>query len=136
MNIFLVEDNPGDVRLVSEFFREFHIVHEMQNATDGDEAITYLSSINNKSALPDIIFLDINLPKKNGFEILDFIKDHKKLKTIPTIILSSSDDPYEKQYSAQRGAAAYIEKPLNLNDFFVVLRSIDRFEIKISFPGK
>ncbi|HPE56414.1 MAG TPA: response regulator [Bacteroidales bacterium] len=133
LNILLVEDNPGDIRLLKEFFKEYRIEHQLQVKFDGDEAITYLSEIKSDTNRPNLIFLDINLPKKSGFEVLDYIILDEDLSKIPAVFLSSSNDPYDRSQSIKRGAKAYVEKPLDLMEFFNIIHNIENCKINITF---
>jgi chemotaxis family two-component system response regulator Rcp1 len=129
IEILLVEDNPGDVRLTREALKEGKIANNLSVVKDGAEAILYLKKedgyINTKS--PDLILLDLNLPKKNGQEVLVAIKSDKDLKCIPVIILTSSklEDDILETYENQ--ANCYIVKPVDLKQFLEVVKSIEDF---------
>lgn len=125
--ILLIEDNEGDVLLIKEALQEAKINCEMEIAKDGSEAIRILNELSQKKNinLPDLILLDINLPKKNGHEVLASIKKNLFLKKIPVIVLSTSsfDSDIEKAYELH--ANCYIVKPLGVNNF---LKMVDSFK--------
>jgi two-component system, chemotaxis family, response regulator Rcp1 len=129
IEILLVEDNPGDMRLTKEALKEGKIANNLSVVKDGAEAISYLKKedgyINANS--PDLILLDLNLPKKNGQEVLVAIKSDKNLKCIPVIILTSSklEDDILETYENQ--ANCYIVKPVDLRQFLEVVKSIEDF---------
>ena len=130
VDILLVEDNPGDVRLITESFKEVEMPHKLAVARDGLEAIQILNKECKESTDPKLIILDLNLPKKNGWEVLKEIKKDEKLKTIPVIILttSKSKDDIKRSYSNQ--ANAYLIKPMELDNFVEVVKSIQEFWLK------
>ena len=129
INILLVEDNPADVLLTAEALREGDIPHEINAVNDGLEAMDYLRSEGRyaRAVCPDIILLDINLPKKNGFEVLSEIKEDPALKHIPVIILTTSSSKKDIVRAYNLCANCYITKPIDLDDFFKVIRSIESF---------
>ncbi|MGZ3820948.1 MAG: response regulator, partial [Mucilaginibacter sp.] len=90
IDVLLVEDNPGDILLTTETFEESEIVNRVTIIKDGEEAINFFETLDNKTGTPQLIFLDINLPKMNGHEVLTYIKKHEKYKNIPVIMLSTS----------------------------------------------
>lgn len=130
--ILLIEDNEGDILLITEAFSETKIDASITVVKDGNEAIVYLDKLSKTKPriYPDLIFLDINLPKKNGHEILTFIKSNITLKSIPVIVLttSSSEKDIAKAYAEY--ANSYIVKPIDINDFLKVISSIDEFWFK------
>ncbi|MBN7818095.1 response regulator [Algoriphagus pacificus] len=127
--ILLIEDNDGDVLLIKEALQEARIECVMEIAKDGSEAIKLLTerAQNNKINLPDLILLDINLPKQNGHEVLAKIKKNPSLKRIPVIVLSTSsyDSDIEKAYDLH--ANCYIVKPLEVNSFLQMVESFKTF---------
>lgn len=129
MQILLVEDNEGDVRLIKEAFNESHIEKTFCVAKDGEEALNYLYKRGEyiDCTRPDIIFLDINLPKKNGFEVLDQIKHDPDLKTIPVIMLSSSSSEDHIHKSYVLNANCYITKPVDFDEYTQVVKTIEDF---------
>lgn len=131
MNILLVEDNPGDVRLTQEALKEGHLTHSLQLdvVPDGEEALRYLSKDGKyeKAELPDIIFLDLNLPRKDGREVLRQIKEDPKWKMIPVVVLTTSDADQDILKSYELHANCYITKPVDINQFIEVVKSIENF---------
>lgn len=129
IRILLVEDNSADARLVMEVFKDFKIKNKIYHTKDGVEAIAFLYK-NKKykdAPRPDIILLDLNLPKKDGREVLKEIKEDPDLKSIPVVILttSNSEDDILKTYSNY--ANCYITKPVDFEPFVNVLKSIEKF---------
>jgi chemotaxis family two-component system response regulator Rcp1 len=129
VNILLVEDNPADVLLTAEALREGGVSHELNVVNNGTDAIAYVRSQGkySDSVLPDIILLDINLPKKNGFEVLAELKEDPELKRIPVIILTTSSAKQDIAKAYDLHANCYIVKPIELDDFFGILKSIEDF---------
>src|ERR1035437_8864020 len=139
LEIFLVEDNKGDIGLITEFFSDAKVITNLHIAEDGEEAIRFLYDKDKflGSTLPDIIILDLNLPKKDGREVLKEIKENDDLKNIPVIILttSSADKNILRVYDLH--ANAYIVKPLDFDEFMKVIKSIADFWFKaITLPPK
>jgi two-component system, chemotaxis family, response regulator Rcp1 len=129
VEILLVEDNPGDVRLTSEAFKEVKMLNNLHVVTDGEEAIAFLRKDGkyNNSVSPDLVMLDLNLPKKNGLEVLTEIKEDPEFKHIPVIVLSISKLEEDIMQSYKCHANCYILKPVDLNQFLEVVRSIEDF---------
>ncbi|HEY3250792.1 MAG TPA: response regulator [Ignavibacteria bacterium] len=129
MQILLVEDNEGDVRLIKEAFNETNIEKTFSVAKDGEDALNYLYKRGQYAECirPDIIFLDINLPKKNGFEVLDQIKRDPDLKTIPVIMLSSSSSEDHIHKSYDLNANCYVTKPVDFDEYTEVVKTIEDF---------
>lgn len=127
--ILLVEDNPGDILLTMEAFKECVHKHNITPIKDGVEAIKYLKKQEKyKDAVtPDIILLDLNLPKKDGREVLNEIKADEKLKEIPVIILSTSKNENDIIKSYELNANCYISKPVELESFINVITEIENF---------
>jgi chemotaxis family two-component system response regulator Rcp1 len=134
INILLVEDNPADVLLTMEALKEGDISHELNVVNDGAEAIAYLRRKGKytDAVLPDIILLDINLPKKNGFEVLAEIKEDQRLKSIPVIILTTSSARQDIRRAYDLHANCYIVKPLDFDAFLNVVRSIEDFWLSVA----
>lgn len=129
MNILLVEDNPGDVRLAREGLRECRLQSTLHVAVDGVEAMAFLRQEGNfvKQPRPDLIILDLNLPKKDGREVLKEIKDDASLRQIPVVILTTSSAEEDVLKTYQLHANCYVTKPLGLDQFIKVVRSIEDF---------
>ncbi len=120
----MVEDNPGDVDLTREALDAAHIVSDLQLARDGEEALCMLRGIGRS---PDLIFLDLNLPRISGFEVLAQIKADPNLRRIPVIILTSSAAERDVTRGYDLHANAYVVKPVCLQQFFAAIRSIEQF---------
>jgi chemotaxis family two-component system response regulator Rcp1 len=133
INILLVEDNPGDIRLTKEVLKEGKIRNTLSVITDGEEALLFLKKKGKYAdiQLPDIILLDLNLPKKDGREVLAEIKEDPDLLRIPVIVLTTSSA--EKDILSMYGhhANCYITKPVDFDQFINVIRSIEDFWLSI-----
>ena len=129
VEILLIEDNPGDARLTQEALNEGKIKNNLHIVYDGVEATDFLFRRNEyQDALrPDLIILDLNLPKKNGQEVLAEIKADESLKSIPVIILTISKAEEDIIRSYNLHANCFLVKPIDLNQFFEVVRSIEDF---------
>jgi two-component system, chemotaxis family, response regulator Rcp1 len=129
IDVLLVEDSPGDVRLTQEAFREANESIQLHVATDGVEAMAFLKQegAHAHSPRPDIILLDLNLPKMDGREVLAHIKADADLKTIPTVILTTSVAEADILKSYQLKANCYLSKPVQLAEFENVVKSINDF---------
>jgi two-component system, chemotaxis family, response regulator Rcp1 len=127
--VLLVEDSPGDVRLTQEAFRDADTSIELHVATDGVEAMAYLrrEGIHADAPRPDFILLDLNLPRMDGREVLALIKGDDDLKTIPTVILTTSDAEADIMTSYQLRANCYLSKPVQLEEFEGLVKSINDF---------
>ncbi|MFB3889527.1 MAG: response regulator [Candidatus Bathyarchaeia archaeon] len=139
VDILLVEDNPGDVRLTKEALRDAKVLNEVYVARDGVEAMDFLHKANSFSKVPspDLILLDLNLPRKDGREVLAEIKEDPTLKRIPVVILTTSkaEDDVFKTYNLH--ANAYITKPVDLNRFIEIMQTLKEFWFEIvSLPSK
>ncbi|WP_200961667.1 response regulator [Paenibacillus sp. Soil724D2] len=129
VEILLVEDNPGDIRLIVEVLKEGKINNNLSVVEDGEEALAYLRREGSyqEAIVPDIILLDLNLPKINGTEVLAEIKKDPQLKYIPVIILTTSEAEQDILRAYDLHANCYITKPVNLEQFLTVVRSIENF---------
>jgi CheY-like chemotaxis protein len=129
IDVLLVEDNPGDVRLTREAFREANASIRLHVASDGVEAMAFVrqEGPHADAPRPDLILLDLNLPKMDGREVLAQIKRDDRLKTIPTIILTTSGAQADILRSYQLHANAYVSKPLQLDAFQSLVSSINEF---------
>jgi two-component system, chemotaxis family, response regulator Rcp1 len=132
IQVLLVEDSPGDVRLTQEAFREANSSVVLHVATDGVEAMTFLRREGKHvhSPRPDLILLDLNLPKMDGREVLALIKEDQGLKTIPTVILTTSVAEADIVRSYQLRANCYLSKPVQLDAFEDLVKSINDFWLK------
>lgn len=133
IEILLVEDNPGDVRLTQEVFKEGKIRNKLNVAWNGEEALAYLRCEGRfaGSSRPDLILLDLNLPRKGGREVLAEIKEDPKLKCIPVVILTTSQAEQDIAESYNNHANCYIVKPVELDQFINVVRTIEGFWLQI-----
>jgi CheY-like chemotaxis protein len=129
IEVLLVEDNPGDVRLTREAFREADLPIHLHVADDGVEALAFLRKEGAYASVPrpDFILLDLNLPKMDGREVLAHIKDDDSLKSIPTIILTTSDAEADVVRCYQLQASAYLTKPVQLAAFESLVKSVGTF---------
>ena len=133
VEILLVEDNPGDVRLVKEALKDAKVLNNLSIAKDGAEALDFLHREGDyaEAPHPDLILLDLNLPKKDGREVLAEIKVDDNLKRIPVVVLTTSktEEDILKSYNLQ--ANCYITKPVDLDEFIKVIKSIEDFWLTI-----
>ena len=129
LHVLLIEDSPGDVRLTREVFREANIEAVLHVAMDGVEAMKYLFHEGNfkDAARPDLILLDLNLPKMDGREVLARIKSEERMKSIPTVILTMSESETDILKSYQLHANSYLTKPVQLDRFTSLVKSINDF---------
>jgi CheY-like chemotaxis protein len=137
IEVLLVEDSPGDVRLTREAFREANGAILLHVATDGVEAMAFLKreGTHANAPRPDLILLDLNLPRMDGREVLAHIKEDDNLKTIPTVILTTSDAEADILKSYQLQANCYLTKPVQLEAFEMVVKSINDFWLtKVKLP--
>lgn len=133
VEILLVEDNPGDVRLTKEALKEGKVYSNLHWAKDGVEALEFLRRQGKFAGVPrpDIILLDLNLPKKDGREVLSEIKNDDDLKRIPVVILTTSKAEEDVLRSYELHANCYVTKPVDLEKFIVVVQSIDKFWLTV-----
>ena len=133
IRILLVEDNEGDILLTLEALKEVRIGNEVDVVKDGDKALQFLKKEGEfKDAnTPDLILLDINLPRTDGFEVLAVIKKDERLSVIPVIMLTTSDSEKDILESYQHHANCYITKPVNFENFMNVIQTIKDFWINI-----
>jgi chemotaxis family two-component system response regulator Rcp1 len=133
IDILLVEDNPGDIRLTQEVLKEGKIKNKLSVVTDGEEAIFFLKKIGKYKnvSTPDLILLDLNLPKKDGREVLAEIKKDPNFSSIPVVILTTSDAEKDIISSYASHANAFITKPVDFNQFVTVVRAIEDFWLTI-----
>ncbi len=139
IDILLVEDNPGDARLAKEALKESKIHNNLYIVLDGEEALQFLRKEGEFSGAvtPDLILLDLNLPKIDGREVLDTVKRDENLKMIPVVILTTSRAEEDIIKSYKLHANCFISKPLDLDQFMKVVRSIEDFWLSIvKLPSK
>jgi CheY-like chemotaxis protein len=128
----LVEDNPADVRLIQEALKATDLNCVLEVASDGDEALTRLFSEDSNLILPDLIILDLNLPRRGGHEVLSLIKDDPTTRTVPVIVLSSSGLAEDVQRAYGAHANCYIRKPQNIDDLFHVCSLLEAFWFEVA----
>ena len=133
VEILLVEDNPGDERLTREALKEGKVYSNLHWVKDGVEAMQFLRRQGKYAEVPrpDIILLDLNLPKKDGREVLQDIKNDDKLKRIPVVVLTTSKAEEDVLRSYNLHANCYVTKPVDLEKFIVVVKSIDVFWLTV-----
>ena len=133
VEILLVEDNPGDVRLIMKAFKECRLRNHISVAEDGVEAIAFLRRQGKYASAPrpHLILLDLNLPRKSGREVLEEIKVDPELRRIPVVVLTTSSAEHDLLRSYDLHANCYINKPVDLEQFVVVVRSIEDFWLSI-----
>jgi len=132
IEVLLVEDSPGDVRLTKEAFRSANPSIHLHVAADGVEAMAFLrrEGTHVQAPRPDLILLDLNLPKMDGREVLSHIKKDEDLKAIPTVILTTSDAEVDIVKSYQLHANCYLNKPVQLEAFESLVKSINEFWLR------
>ncbi len=128
VRILLVEDNPGDIRLTQEAFKESRLGNRMDIVQDGIKALAHLRS---DKPRPDIILMDLNLPRMNGLELLREIKNDPDLRQIPIVVLTTSDDEHDVWESYDLHVNCYVTKPVDMGHFVTIVNSIQDFWFSI-----
>jgi len=133
IEILLVEDNPADIRLAKEALKDGKVLNNLSVVTDGVEALNFVNQTGrySDSPTPELILLDLNLPKKSGLEVLEFIKSDSELKKIPIVMLTTSKAEEDIVRSYKLNANCYITKPIDLKQFLEVVRAIEKFWLTI-----
>lgn len=133
IDILLVEDNPGDARLTQEVLKDSKIKNTLHIVTDGVEAMEFLHRRGSFQAAPrpDIILLDLNLPRMDGREVLHAIKDEESLRRIPIVIMTTSDDEQDILNAYDLYANCYITKPVDFQRFIEIVKTIENFWFSI-----
>ncbi len=133
MEILLVEDNPGDARLTREAFKDGKLLNALHHVQDGVEAMAFLrrEGAYSTAPRPDLILLDLNLPRRDGREVLAEIKHDEELKLIPVVVLTTSNDEQDILKSYNLHANCFITKPVRLEQFLKVVESIEEFWLTI-----
>jgi two-component system, chemotaxis family, response regulator Rcp1 len=133
IEILLVEDNPGDVRLTQEALKEGKLYNNMRVVNDGVEAMAFLRNEGKYADViqPDVILLDLNLPRMSGLEVLAAIKEDENLKRIPVVVLTTSESEQDILDSYNSYANCYITKPVDLEQFIKVVQSVEDFWLTI-----
>jgi two-component system, chemotaxis family, response regulator Rcp1 len=134
IKILLIEDNPGDVRLIIEALTEARLNNQIMIARNGEEGLTYLykSGKNRRYPKPDMVLLDLNLPGVDGREVLKTIKSDPNLMRIPVIVFTTSSAEEDILRAYDLNANAYVTKPIDINDFFKVIRVIENFWLEFA----
>jgi two-component system response regulator len=138
IQILLVEDDPGDVLITREAFAENKVRNELSVVSDGESAMRFLRREGEFAAAPrpDLILLDLNLPRKAGHEVLEEIKSDADLQRIPVVVLTTSDAEEDILRSYELHANAYVTKPVDFDRFLTVVRQIDEFFVTVvKLPG-
>jgi two-component system, chemotaxis family, response regulator Rcp1 len=133
VNILLVEDNPGDVRLTVEALRDGRIANQLHVVHDGEDAMDFARQQGDyvDAPRPDLILLDLNLPRKDGREVLEELKNDPELHRIPVIVLTTSSSEADVLRSYDLHANCFISKPIGYDDFIAAVRSIENFWLKL-----
>jgi CheY-like chemotaxis protein len=124
--LFLVEDNPADVDLVLQALRGLPFAIGVSTATDGEQALKILREAADRGVLPNVIFLDLNLPRMNGLEVLAQLKTHPTLRDVPVVVLTSSAGAKDAHRSSALRADDFVLKPFDVDDYFAMVRSTAR----------
>jgi CheY-like chemotaxis protein len=134
LEILLVEDNPGDIRLVQEGLSASSVAYSIRVARDGEEALAILQRSGGDTGppLPDLILLDLNLPKKNGMEVLAHVKAQEPLKSIPVIVLTASQNEEDLSRAYALHANCYVTKPLGLDELLESMRILAEFWFSVA----
>lgn len=133
IEILMVEDNPSDVRLTIEAFKDAKVSNRMHVTVDGEDAMAFLRREGgySESPRPDLILLDLNLPKKNGREVLADIKADPDLKRIPVVVLTTSDDEKDILTAYDLHVNAYVKKPVDLDQFISIVEAVEDFWLTV-----
>jgi CheY-like chemotaxis protein len=134
IEILLVEDNEDDVIIIQEAFVDSRLVNAIHTVPDGEEALAYLRHEGkfNRVSSPGLVLLDINMPKKNGFEVMEAMKADPQLRPLPVVMLTTSDRDEDITRSYASGACSYIRKPVDLTQFHAVIRQFEWYWTTIS----
>ncbi len=137
INILLVEDNEGDIVLTLEAFEESKLINKITVIRDGKEAIRFFDNLENEPEKPDMVLLDVNLPKVSGHDVLKHIKSHEKHGGTPVIMLTTSSAENDILQSYKNHVNCYVTKPIDMGDFIKAMAKIEDFWINIvSIPAK
>lgn len=133
IDILMVEDNPADARLTAEAFRDAKVLNHMTVVGDGEAAMDYLHRRGRyaTASRPDLILLDLNLPKKDGREVLAEIKSDPDLRRIPVVVLTTSDDQRDILRAYDLHVNAYITKPVDLDQFMRIVEAVEDFWLSV-----
>jgi CheY-like chemotaxis protein len=133
IEVLLVEDDPGDVLMTKEAFEEHKLRNRLSVVSDGDEALSYLrqEGVHRDAPRPDLILLDLNLPRRDGRQVLEEIKSDPDLRRIPVVVLTTSQADEDILRSYQLHANAYVTKPVDFERFVNVVKQIDEFFVSV-----
>jgi CheY-like chemotaxis protein len=133
IEVLLVEDDPGDVLMTQEAFKDYKIANKLSVVTNGEDAIAYLRRQGRFAdvATPDLVLLDLNLPRRDGREVLREIKGDAELRRVPVVVLTTSDAEEDVLASYDLHANAYVRKPVDFEQFVQAVRAIDDFFITV-----
>ncbi|WEL22651.1 Rec domain [Halorhabdus sp. BNX81] len=133
VEILLAEDNPGDAKLTQKAFEEGNILNNLHVVEDGAEAMDFLNQRGEyaEKTRPDLVLLDLNMPKKDGWDVLEEINDDPELRRIPVIVLTSSEAESDIVKSYDLQANAYLSKPVDYSGFMDVVRSLEEFWLSV-----
>jgi CheY-like chemotaxis protein len=131
IHILLIEDNEGDILLTTEALEDSKIINDITVIKDGKAAIDYFNGLSEGGQKPDLVLLDINLPKKSGHEVLQYIKNHDNYKHIPVIMLTTSSAEQDVLIAYREHVNCFITKPIDVNDFIKAVAKIEDFWINI-----
>jgi CheY-like chemotaxis protein len=134
IHLLLVEDDPGDVLMTREALSEAKVVHQLHVVDNGEAAIAFLRQEEpyQNAPRPDLIFLDLNLPRIDGREVLAYVKNDESLRSIPLVILTTSNSEDDVVHSYDNHANAYVTKPVDFNSFLAAVRQVDEFFLTVA----
>lgn len=131
--VLLIEDSPSDAKLVEFAVEELNWVDELEIAADGESAIAYLEEKRSHPELaPHLILLDLNMPRMNGFEVLDWLKADQDFKLIPVVVLTTSSSPDDVNKAYQHAASSYVTKPSDFSTFVDTLQTMEEYWFRVS----
>jgi CheY-like chemotaxis protein len=132
--ILIVEDNENDIMLIQRAFKKLNIINPIIILKNGEQAIDFFreAKVSNQNSLPIIILLDLKLPKKSGFEVLEYIKNSKTIKRIPIIILTSSSEYSDVNKAYDLGANSYLRKPVSFEELLNIIKSIGYYWLTLN----
>ena len=139
LSVLLVEDNPGDARLTEKAFEQGNIINNLHIVEDGVEAMSFLNQTDGyeDAARPDLVLLDLNMPRKDGWDVLEEMREDADLRRIPVIVLTSSEAEEDIVKSYDLNANAYLTKPVDFDGFMNVVRSFEEFWLSlVKMPSK